>query len=174
MPFIVRIRTNSGSTPPSTRITTIFCVCVLLKFYHFNNFHIHIRAVAKGVAGAALAAPLFFNSNLLFSACAETLWNTMTCKVRVGYTGATQDQYHVDSMASKLSALTVEVPEKPYQPKYYNFPKRVFGKKETLPEHFNCTGLKFGHSYTTMRRRMLSSVILAWLQQNENCYLPII
>ncbi len=30
MPFIVRIRTNSGSTPPSTLITTIFCVCVLL------------------------------------------------------------------------------------------------------------------------------------------------
>ncbi len=87
----------------------------------------------------------------------------MTCKVRIGYTGATQDQYRVDSMASKLmSALTAEVPEKPYQPKDYNFPKRVFGKKETLPEHFNRTGFKFGHSYTTMRRRMLSSVILAW------------
>ncbi len=44
----------------------------------------------------------------------------MTCKVRVGYTGATrtQDQYRVDSMASKLmSALTAEVPEKPHQPK---------------------------------------------------------
>ncbi len=54
----------------------------------------------------------------------------MTCKVRIGYTGATQDQYCVDSMASKLvSALTAEVPEKPYQPKDYNFPKRVFGKK---------------------------------------------
>ncbi len=54
----------------------------------------------------------------------------MTCKVRIGYTGATQDQYRVDSMASKLmSALTAEVPEKPYQPKDYNFPKRVFGKK---------------------------------------------
>ncbi len=52
----------------------------------------------------------------------------MTFKVRVGYTGATrtQDQYRVDSMVSKLmSALTAEVPEKPYQPKDYNFPKRV-------------------------------------------------
>ncbi len=40
MPFIRRIRTNSGCTSPSIGITTIFCICVLLKFYHLINFHI--------------------------------------------------------------------------------------------------------------------------------------
>ncbi len=40
---IVRIRTNSGCTPPSTRITAIFCIlCVLLKFYHLINFHSYV------------------------------------------------------------------------------------------------------------------------------------
>ncbi len=113
----------------------------------------------------------------------------MTCKVRVGYTTRTPDQYRVDMASKLMSALTAEVPEKPYQPKDYNFPKRAFGKKGDTSRAFQSHWFKiwtflhydeakdvvFCHTcMVAAKRKMLSTNNLdpafVSCSINNNCY----